>query len=60
MRAKVTVVKMLEGFWGVDDVVAEVGEDEGVILELIQEDLGAFLEGAEWKVEFIPEGEKVE
>jgi len=45
----VTVTKVLEPFWGAEEALAD-GFTEKDILELIQEDVPAFLEGATWSV----------
>lgn len=44
----ITITKRLEDFWASDEDFARMTDEQ--ILELCQEDTGALLEGANWKV----------
>ena len=46
---KVTVEKELEGWWADAEDYTQLTDDE--VLELIHEDVPAFLDGASWKLE---------
>ena len=48
MEITVTITKTLEEFWATDDELRTMSDAE--ILELIQEDISAFVENAQWAV----------
>lgn len=57
---KVTLTKEMESFWGVEDILTAYAGDtkEDVtnrLVELINEDITSFLEGAVWDVEIVKE-----
>jgi hypothetical protein len=48
MRVSVTVTKELEDFWATEEQFASMSDAQ--VIELIQEDVTALLEGASWTV----------
>ena len=63
MRCKVSCEAILDdALWGWTDLVKELGGRSAAfrqaILELVREDLTAFLEGATWSVELVEEAAK--
>jgi len=49
MKIRVIVTKVLDDLWGTEEELAEFSDGE--IIEVIQEDLCAFIDEADWKVE---------
>lgn len=53
MPARVTLTVLLTNdVWGVDDCIADGGGEKG-IKELVLEDITAFVEEANWKIEIV-------
>lgn len=53
---KVIIEKELEPWWGVDDLLEDMttatdAEKEAAIVELLNEDISALLNGASWRIE---------
>jgi len=56
MEIKVTISNTLDDLWGDPDELVQLGE-QGII-DLVCEDIVAFIDGAEWEVEIIEEKEE--
>ena len=54
MKAKVIITKTIGGgdCWGLEDLIADVGKDDALLIELVHEDIPSFLDGADWSVEW--------
>ena len=55
MTIKIVIEKELEDWWGVDDLIVDMpnatnDEIETAIIELVNEDLPAFLNDSTWKI----------
>jgi len=48
MSVTIRIQKELEAWWGSDDEFLDATDEE--IIELVREDLTAFIDGAEWEV----------
>ena len=59
----IAIAKTLEDWWGVDDLLADMAgatdeEKKEAIIEFVDEDRTAFIEGAEWTVTILDDGKK--
>jgi len=55
---KVTLTKEMESFWGVEDLLEACVDDyeadlKSELIELINEDISAFIENAQWEIDII-------
>lgn len=61
MRYRVTIEKVLEEFWGIDEFLAELGpasiekQDSAIINELLYDDIQTMLDDASWTITREPE-----